>query len=219
MALDIVEKITLKRADGFKASESVIEITSLDDVINYVRAASPLKSDTEDRLLTFNRNYVSVDLYKETIVFYADEIVKTAKKQGVQQGVHWAERNSYVSTYNQHPITQTMREHFGFYIMDKLQFASDIKKYLDEHFDSKTDAVSFDASCNDLPIAFSGWETKRHQLPFKSYMTSVRNILYRYIGHNETVVDKNLNQIWPMATGKPPVALVELLNKTTEISR
>lgn len=33
---------------------------------------------------------------------------------------------------------------------------------------------------------------------------------------NDIVIDTNLNQIWPVATGKPPVALVELLNKTTE---
>ena len=33
---------------------------------------------------------------------------------------------------------------------------------------------------------------------------------------NDIVIDTNLNQIWPVATGKPPIALVELLNKTTE---
>ena len=33
---------------------------------------------------------------------------------------------------------------------------------------------------------------------------------------NDIVVDTNLNQIWPVATGKPPVDLINLLSKTTE---
>ena len=50
-----------------------------------------------------------------------------------------------------------------------------------------------------------------------------RNVKYRFLSQdattNDIVVDSNLNQIWPVATGKPPVMLVELLNKTTETVR
>ena len=36
------------------------------------------------------------------------------------------------------------------------------------------------------------------------------------LSEENIVVDENLNQIWPAKTNKPPVGLVELLNKQTE---
>ena len=49
------------------------------------------------------------------------------------------------------------------------------------------------------------------------------NVKYRPLTQdgiiNDVVIDANLNQIWPVATGKPPVALIELLNKTKEVVR
>ena len=42
------------------------------------------------------------------------------------------------------------------------------------------------------------------------------NVQFRALTAQDTVVDKHLNQIWPIATQQPPIALFKLLKKTTE---
>ena len=171
--------VKLKRIGDSRLLEEEREINSLDDLTSYVQSALPLKSDSDDRLLTFDPNYVWVDLYKEHSGRFEEEVAKNAKERELQLDDH----------------RQALKEHFSFYIMDELWFVPDIKKYLNEKFDSKTNCVTFYASDNKLPIAFSGWKTKRYQLPFKSHATFVREIFYRYCRDDEIIVDRSLNQI------------------------
>jgi hypothetical protein len=87
---------------------------------------------------------------------------------------------------------------------DKLLYAGDIEKLLkpiNPDFYMGKDTIS-----GGKPIyleSFDGHDVKYRPLTQNGVI-------------NDVVIDTNLNQIWPVATGKPPIALVELISKTTE---
>ena len=87
---------------------------------------------------------------------------------------------------------------------DKLIYASDIETLLkpkNPDFYMGKDNIS-----NGQPIyleSFDGHDVKYRPLTQNGTL-------------NDIVVDTNLNQIWPVATGKPPIDLINLLSKTTE---
>ena len=106
-------------------------------------------------------------------------------------------------------------KNFGFYVMDKLEYAMDIKKYCDEKFGG---LISYNTVFKaDVPIIFSGFKTVRYNSMAKTIV--VRDAFLKYVRETETIVDKNLNQIWPVATGRPPVNIIQLLKQTTEQAR
>ncbi|MBP5485904.1 MAG: hypothetical protein J6Y07_04335 [Alphaproteobacteria bacterium] len=100
---------------------------------------------------------------------------------------------------------------FYFYVMDKLVYAKDIKKYL---YDNYGETFEFYGVSKEMPIAFGGWTKETYQ-PLSSPKPIIsKKYVYNYIRPNYIVVDRNLNQIWPVATGKPPVGLIDLFKKT-----
>ena len=75
-------------------------------------------------------------------------------------------------------------------------------------------------SALNVPHYFKGTESHisktKKDVPVYIEEYNKYNAKFRSLTAEDTVVDKNLNQIWPVATHKPPIALVELLKKTTE---
>lgn len=118
-----------------------------------------------------------------------------------------------------HPIVSSLDGGKFSFIYPNLVYADDIKKYLMEQYGSTFD---FRPS-NDftgVPMIFDiiehssvGLRNPKTGMPTYQKWHSV---LWRALTDKEVVVDKNMNQLWPANTGKPPVELVNLLKKRTE---
>ena len=127
-----------------------------------------------------------------------------------------------VPSYNGHPVETSFEDGKFKFMFPILWYAGDVNKYLTERYGS---VLNFNPSEESLdkPISFHVFHN--NSIGLRNPKTGApteqvwRSVSWRYLGDFDVVVDANLNQIWPVATGKPPVALVELLNKTTEISR
>jgi len=98
-------------------------------------------------------------------------------------------------------------EYFPFILSTtgNLIYPSDVNTILHVPFYFKGTTPEISKMNKDVPLYIEKYD---------EYHASIRALTAQ-----DTVVDKKLNQIWPIATGKPPVSLVELLNKTTETVR
>ena len=104
-------------------------------------------------------------------------------------------------------------------VAQKLTYFSDLQEYVRENALGKdcqdVNFKNFAQYKSDKPIFFTGkYEYNGSFLP--NAPVAKRPLSCRPITQEDIVVDKNLNQIWPAKTNKPPVGLVELLNKQTE---
>lgn len=198
------EKITMRRGEwGF----TTMTIESIDDIKNYVSEQKFYKKDVPSKM-TWDKNYLTLNFYKEIVTFDQNVIFPDAPLAG--HGVHYISDFKYINTFNGHPIINLDSKRFYIYVMEKLQYADDIKKYLD---DSYAGTIDFCHVATDKPIAFAGYRTETYRLMGKRYPIIMKEPAYSYIQNTDTVVDKNLNQIWPIATGKMPTGLVELFGK------
>ena len=107
---------------------------------------------------------------------------------------------------------------FTFIVADKLTYLGDLQAYVKKNAVGKecqdVNFKNFAQFSLDKPIFFTGHEYNGSFLP--NAPVAKRPLSCRPITQEDIVVDKNLNQIWPAKTNKPPVELVELLNKQTE---
>lgn len=196
-----IETISLKRSEfGF----APVYVTSVEDIVNYVQENQPYKKKT--KLMVFDKNYIYINLCKTIIGYDESLIIPRAQKNG--RGTVWC-KDKYISTYDQHPIISLNSEHFGFYVMDKLKYAKDIRKYLHNNYG---DSVNFFQVDETLPIAFNGYTEKSYRLFDKPNLTIIRDAAFHYIRPKNVVVDKNLHQIWKDNTGKYPDKIVEMFN-------
>ena len=104
-------------------------------------------------------------------------------------------------------------------VAQKLTYLSDLQEYLKRNAENNNcqDVIfkNFSEFTPEEPIFFTGpYEFNGSFLPDAPIKS--RPLTCRPLNSQDIVVDKNLNQIWPVKTGKPPVGLVELLSKTTE---
>jgi len=112
-------------------------------------------------------------------------------------------------------------DNFKFIIADKVPYLSDLQKYLLDNFSKGTEPcqdvhfknmAQFDES---KPIFFTGpYEYNGSFLP--DAPLDKRPLTARPLTSKDIVLDKKLNQIWPVATNKPPKELIALLAKTKE---
>ena len=77
---------------------------------------------------------------------------------------------------------------------------------------------------DDLPNIFDGLKLSEQPDPYTPcpiYLKTFdgHDAHWRILTDKDTVVDTNLNQIWPITTKKPPIKIIEMLNKTAENSR
>ena len=104
-------------------------------------------------------------------------------------------------------------------VAPKLTYFADLWKYLNKN------ALGKDCQCVNLenfaqfeqntPIFFTGqYEFNGSFLP--DAPVHKRPLTCRPLTDNDIVINNNMKQLWPVATGNPPIGLVELLNKTTE---
>ncbi len=118
-----------------------------------------------------------------------------------------------------HPIIATEIDETFEFIMPKILYPNDIKKYLLEHYGS---ILNFkpDESMVNTPMTFS--VHNESSVGLRSFATGAPSIIkwktvsYRPLSDKDTVTDEHLNQIWPEKTGSLPVGLVELFNRGTE---
>lgn len=107
---------------------------------------------------------------------------------------------------------QKKNEIFYFYVMDKLVYAKDIKKYL---YDNYGDTFEFYGIPKNTPIAFGGWTKETYQPLSRPDPIVSKEYVYNYIRPNYIVVDRNLKQLYPFNKnlGKIPVGLIEFFNR------
>lgn len=193
MKLVTRSKITMKRGES---EYPFIEVSSVEDVKKYVHEQTPYKKDAPG-LMVWDKNYLVLNFDKEIVTFDQDIIISDSKN---------------IQTFNRHPIVSSDFKRFHVYIMKKLQYANDIKKYLDDNY---AGTIDFNHVATDMPIAFGGWTfQKDYSMERKEPIKiQVKKAVYSYIRDKDIVVDENLNQIWPKNTGKLPVGLAELFSK------
>ena len=85
---------------------------------------------------------------------------------------------------------------------DKLIYPADIRSTLDVSYYFRGITPEISELNKDTPVFIEKYD---------EYNASVRSLSAK-----DTVVDTHLNQIWPVATHKPPVALIKLLKQTKE---
>ena len=112
-------------------------------------------------------------------------------------------RSCYVSDKDL-PTRKPEKHHSGrlcFFVSDKLIYPHDIKSSL--HVPFYFGSVISDKELEpDTPVYIEKYD--KH------------DAFVRPLTMQDRVVDRNLNQIWPMATGQIPVGLKKLLEQTTE---
>lgn len=106
---------------------------------------------------------------------------------------------------------QKQNKTFYFYVMDKLVYAKDIKKYL---YDNYGETFDYGVS-EDMLIAFGGWTKETYQPLSRPEPVIFKKYVYNYIRPNYIVVDRKLKQLHPFDEnlGKIPVGLIEFFNK------
>lgn len=127
-----------------------------------------------------------------------------------------------VPSYDGHPVVSSFEDGKFTFMFPILWYPSDVNKYLIERYGS---VLNFNPSeeSMDKPISFHVF--RNNSIGLRNPKTGApteqvwRSVSWRHLGDFDVVVDANLNQIWPEATGKSPAALVEIFNKITEISR
>ena len=120
---------------------------------------------------------------------------------------------------NNHPIISTEDDCKFDIIMPKLIYANDVKEHLIKTYGTlgKFDPKKFDPKTPVFLDVFehtgTGLRNSKTGAPthMKWYTVNCKPL-----SKKDVVVDERLNQIWPAKTNKPPVGLVELLNKQTE---
>ncbi len=128
-------------------------------------------------------------------------------------------RTVQVVADNNYPGQTMPTDTFTFVVADRLMYLDDLIAYVKKNATGKecqdVNFKNFAQYRYDNPIFFTGkYEYNGSFLP--DAPVAKRPLSCRPITAKDIVVDKNLNQIWPVKTGKPPVGLVELLNKKTE---
>ena len=118
-----------------------------------------------------------------------------------------------------HPIIATDTDTKFEFIMPKILYPNDIKKYLLEHYGSTLNFKPDESTVN-TPMTFSVHNAR--SIGLRSFATGAPSIIkwktvsYRPLSDKDTVTDEHLNQIWPEKTGGLPVGLLELFNSGTE---
>ena len=170
----------------------------------------------------FNVKYVEPENYGQSgSINNIDDLKNYISCQGLGRKVSYTlqlERTVRVVADNNYPGQVMKTDDFTFVVADRLMYLDDLIAYVKKNATGKEcQDVNFKNIAQyryDNPIFFTGHEHNGSFLPDKPI--EKRTLTCRPITNNDIVVDKNLNQIWPVKTGKPPVGLVELLNKKTE---
>ena len=112
-------------------------------------------------------------------------------------------------------------DRFKFIVADKLPYMEDLQQYLLKNFSRGTTPCqnvhfkNFAQFNTSRPIFFTGpYEYNSSFLPDQPL--EKRPLTARPLTDKDVVLDKKLNQIWPVATNKPPKELLALLAKTKE---
>ena len=107
---------------------------------------------------------------------------------------------------------QKKNEIFYFYVMDKLVYAKDIKKYL---YDNYGETFELYGVSENTPITFGGWVKETYQPLSRPDPIVSKKYVYNYIRPNNTVVDRKLKQLYPLDEniGKIPLGLIEFFNR------
>ncbi len=112
------------------------------------------------------------------------------------------------------------QEQFKFYVVDKIMYPRDVRKILNEKYGSTLD---FDEKNLDKKQPICDFHvSERTQYGLRNPKTgaptqyTLRSVHCCTAGKDGIMVDRDLNQIWPVATNKPPKELVALLAKTKE---
>ncbi len=170
-------------------------ISGVDDLQKIIAERNP--NDVQYRVTVRRENcVVNMDKTSRKIPFY--------------------DKYQYIDGY---PIIATDTDETFEFIMPKILYPNDIKKYLLEHYGS-TFNFKPDESMNNSPMTFS--VHNESSVGLRSFATDAPSIIkwetvsYRPLSEKDIVVDKNLNQIWPEKTGSLPVGLVQLFNRGTE---
>ena len=109
---------------------------------------------------------------------------------------------------NGHPIIDKKTSNLGkFYVGNKLIYPTDIISILTEQYGS---GLGIDAGAKKDAAMLDKIQT------IMSPNGQTRLAQWHYLTLYDTFVDHSLNQIWPVATGKPPVALVKLFGNKTK---
>ena len=112
------------------------------------------------------------------------------------------------------------QEQFTFYVVDKIMYPNDVRKILNEKYGSTLD---FDEKNLDKKQPICDFHvSERTQYGLRNPKTgaptqyTLRSVHCCTAGKDGILVDRDLNQIWPVATNKPPKELVDLLARNKE---
>lgn len=170
----------------------------------------------------FNVKYVEPENYGQSgSINNIDDLKNYISCQGLGRKVSYTlqlERTVRVVADDKYPGQVIPTDTFTFVVADKLTYFGDLQAYVKKNaVGNRCQDVNFKNFAQfslDKPIFFTGHEHNGSFLP--DAPVAKRPLSCRPITAKDIVVDKNLNQIWPAKTNKPPVELVELLNKQTE---
>lgn len=113
-------------------------------------------------------------------------------------------------------------DNMSFMVKDKLLYPKDVRSILKEKYGNTLD---FDKNIDEnTPVAYF-YVTESERIGLRDALTgrptsyTFRGVSYSLLTPKDIVVDTNLNQIWPVKTGKMPDALVKIFSKQKEIIR
>jgi len=112
-------------------------------------------------------------------------------------------------------------DELNFIVVDKVLYAPIIREILIKEYGN---TLNFKSISNAKPVILYGVKSFEKPVFSGDKGEPVKRVKaieadYRYVKDDETIIDENLNQVWPEKTDKVPPALVQLLSKTKEVIR
>lgn len=179
-----------------------------------------------------NDNYAELDCRKYTYSLYTRYIIKNPDNIQSVEGtgclkprngeMHYCidktgvtnlentpmSQRKFVHVYNMdgkyYKVFPQFKSQLSFYVMDKLEYQADIEK----RFQGKYIRCPVNKDWRS-----DVWSDKYPAMPCLcyDYGGTFYDLGLSELSKNDIVVDRNMNQIWPVATNRPPVELIKML--------
>ena len=206
------------------------------NIVYQLESFNDIKQFVKDTKFKGNQNFIGVDLRKWVFDLNTDDvivnpnIIQSVEGKGYLKPkngeVHYCLDKTGVKNIEDMPVSKlkfmyvynmsnkyykVFRQFYGqlnFFVMNKLEYQSAIEK----RFRNKW------VRCPTRDWKADVWPEEYPEMPcLCEDSPRDKNWLYAIeLTKQDIVVDRNLNQIWPIATKQPPVGVIELLNKKTE---
>jgi len=101
-------------------------------------------------------------------------------------------------------------------VANKLIYPKDIRRILNKEYNSTFDLSKYKL---DEKVPVKSFDVSEKRVTGMRVHYTLHNVSCEQLQPNDIVIDRNLNQIWPIKTGKVPSVLTEMLSRKKEIIR